>query len=443
MKPSTIALISTAVAASFGIGLLIYYDSKRRSDPQFKKQQKRERKRAAKQEKLKKEQEVSSVETLIASVLKAVDEEDFPESSQEKEAYFMEKVALGETLCKEGRDNDAVLPFYKALKIYPVPLELIMIYQKTVPEKVFRILVNLMAVEQQKRQSDFYNHFPPANLGIKLLPIKEGEKTTHKLVADRDFNQGEVLYVEAPLVSALNPQLEGIYCNLCMKKLTDDGKIECTNCDQVAFCSKECEIKANQQYHTFLCSNSKIGSDNKAMEFNTVTKTNNVKYPQMIAQFLSSMVAEELENSKLGKDAPHYSAWDHIERFNQQEVEASETTSKETSMIKDLLASKVPGIDEFLTDEIYLLLKGKLNENAFEIPASDLNTEKSAEPARLLNIESTGLGSSLYKISTFVGKSESLDDSNVLFEFKDNSNILTATAAKDIKKNDEIRAFYV
>ncbi|OAD05054.1 hypothetical protein MUCCIDRAFT_36177, partial [Mucor lusitanicus CBS 277.49] len=147
LKTSTIALISTAVVASFGLGFLIYYDSKRRSDPQFKKQLKRERKKAAKQEKLQKEKEISSVEGLIASVLETVAKEDFPESAEEKEAYFMEKVALGEALCKEGRDDDAVLPFYKALKIYPAPLELIMIYQKTVPEKVFRIIVNLMAVE--------------------------------------------------------------------------------------------------------------------------------------------------------------------------------------------------------------------------------------------------------------------------------------------------------
>jgi import receptor subunit TOM20 len=337
----------------------------------------RERKKAAKQEKIQKEQEISTVEGLIASVLKAVGEEEFPESAEEKEAYFMEKVALGEAFCKEGHDDDAVLPFYKALKIYPAPLELIMIYQKTVPEKVFRIIVNLMAVEQQKRQSEFYDHFPPAELNIKLLPTIEGEKTKHQLVADRDFEQGEVVYVETPLISALHPQLEGSYCNYCMKKLSEDNKIECTNCDKVAFCSKECETKGNEQYHTFLCSNSKVTSDNKAMEFNFYAKSNNVKYPQMIAQFLSSMVAEEMEKNRLGKDAPRYSAWDHIERFNYQELEANEESAKEATMIKELLASKVPGIDEFLSDEIYLLLKGKLNKNTFEIPSEDAITEVS------------------------------------------------------------------
>jgi import receptor subunit TOM20 len=37
-KPTTIALISTAIVATFGLGYLVYYDQKRRSDPNYKKQ---------------------------------------------------------------------------------------------------------------------------------------------------------------------------------------------------------------------------------------------------------------------------------------------------------------------------------------------------------------------------------------------------------------------
>lgn len=38
MKSSTIALITTGVIATAGIGYLVYFDSKRRSDPSFRKQ---------------------------------------------------------------------------------------------------------------------------------------------------------------------------------------------------------------------------------------------------------------------------------------------------------------------------------------------------------------------------------------------------------------------
>lgn len=43
--------------------------------------------------------------------------------------------------------NDAVLPFFLALKVYPSPMELIMIYQKTVPAPVFQMIVNVMALD--------------------------------------------------------------------------------------------------------------------------------------------------------------------------------------------------------------------------------------------------------------------------------------------------------
>lgn len=38
MKNSTIALVATGVIATAGIGYLVYFDSKRRSDPDFRKQ---------------------------------------------------------------------------------------------------------------------------------------------------------------------------------------------------------------------------------------------------------------------------------------------------------------------------------------------------------------------------------------------------------------------
>jgi import receptor subunit TOM20 len=157
-----------------------------------------------------------------------------------------------------------------------------------------------------------------------------------------------------------------------MKKIDEETKVECTNCDHVVFCSQQCEQSGSQQYHTFLCTNNKVvQSENMASNFLNFTKENNVKYPQMIAQFLSGMVAEEVEKNKMasnGESSSPYSAWDHIERFKSVAIEPSDASVTERNMIKDLLASKVPGIDEFLTDEIYLLLKGKLHECSYEIP---------------------------------------------------------------------------
>ena len=71
----------------------------------------------------------------IKSVVDATNEDGFPQDAEEKEQYFTKEVARGETMCTDGSDPvEAALCFYKALKVYPQPEELIGIYDKTVPK---------------------------------------------------------------------------------------------------------------------------------------------------------------------------------------------------------------------------------------------------------------------------------------------------------------------
>ncbi len=96
---------------------------------------------------------------LRAAMVKLKDE-PMPQSPEEKEHYFMSQVNLGEQLCAQGSychssiwfvklitrpvtgpafHLAAALSFYRALRVYPSPVELIVIYQKTVPEPVFKV----------------------------------------------------------------------------------------------------------------------------------------------------------------------------------------------------------------------------------------------------------------------------------------------------------------
>lgn len=108
-------------------------------------------------------------EAIKAAVQRAKDE-GFPADLEEKESYFMNQVAKGEGLCAEGtrRDADdvavspdptvltlrvgsnqieAAVAFYKALKVYPQPKDLISIYDKTVPKEVLEILAEMVAMD--------------------------------------------------------------------------------------------------------------------------------------------------------------------------------------------------------------------------------------------------------------------------------------------------------
>lgn len=115
------------------------------------------------------------------AVKKAVNQakdEGFPTDLEEKEAYFMGQVAKGESLCAEGTfhppsdaaevrqarhtdpdpgsDNiEAALAFYKALKVYPQPKDLISIYDKTVPKEVLEVLAEMVAMDSGLKLGSF------------------------------------------------------------------------------------------------------------------------------------------------------------------------------------------------------------------------------------------------------------------------------------------------
>ncbi len=71
----------------------------------------------------------------------------FPSGVEEREQYFLKYVSLGEQLFAMGTDKylDAAAAFFKALKVYPQPVELIMIYQKAVPKEVFDTIMRIVS----------------------------------------------------------------------------------------------------------------------------------------------------------------------------------------------------------------------------------------------------------------------------------------------------------
>jgi import receptor subunit TOM20 len=286
----------------------------------------------------------------------------------------------------------------------------------------------------------------PAGVNEEGTPI-----VRRSLAADKDIAEGEVIYSERPLVSALYPELEGSHCNFCLKPITAENKVECPKCDLVAFCSEDCRSSADTDYHQYLCSHNKsteikeadeAEEKNIALEFHENSKASNTKYPYMIARFLSAMVAEELSKQKTGENVGEttFGAWDHVDRFRYLETTASAESTAEISMLKQVLGPKVQGISEFLSDEIYLMLKGKMLYNAYGIPASAEETEVRAsdEHVRSTDTNAKYIGAGLYKISTYIGQSD--DNANVKLAFENDA--LSVIALKDIKKDEELLASY-
>ncbi|KAI8991850.1 mitochondrial outer membrane translocase complex, subunit Tom20 domain-containing protein [Mycotypha africana] len=163
MKNSTIALITTGVLATVGVGVLFYFDYRRRNDPTFRKHLRRERKNAAKAAKEAEKHAEESRLKMIENVIIESSKEEYPTTPEAREKYFMEQIAAGEALCGKGPTayDDAVVFFYKALKVYPAPMELIQIYQKTIPEPVFQLITTIYAIEQKAMEGQL-NETPEA-----------------------------------------------------------------------------------------------------------------------------------------------------------------------------------------------------------------------------------------------------------------------------------------
>ncbi|KAI8942674.1 hypothetical protein NX059_000724 [Plenodomus lindquistii] len=148
LKPGTIAAIVAGTAATGFLAYAVYFDHKRRNDPEFRKQLKRESKRTQRAAKEEAEHQGAEQKKAIRDAVERANEEGFPKDPEEVEAYFMQEVAQGEGMVQKGADNvEAALCFYRALKVYPNPRELINIYDKTVPKPVLDILAEMIAVD--------------------------------------------------------------------------------------------------------------------------------------------------------------------------------------------------------------------------------------------------------------------------------------------------------
>lgn len=140
-------LAITGVFAAATVGYAVYFDYKRRNDPEFRRQLKKRAVDQRKQEeKLETEVKKVKLETVKKALLDDLAENPIPTDLSEKESFFMQQVALGEQLAtKPALKVDAAICFYKALLVYPNPTDILGIYQRSVPQDVYEIVVMMIA----------------------------------------------------------------------------------------------------------------------------------------------------------------------------------------------------------------------------------------------------------------------------------------------------------
>jgi import receptor subunit TOM20 len=102
LKPSTIAAISAGTIVTGLLAYAVYFDHKRRNDPEFRKQLKKETKRQQRAAKEEAEAHGAEQKKAIREAVERANEEGFPKDPEEVEAYFMQEVAQGEGMVQKG-----------------------------------------------------------------------------------------------------------------------------------------------------------------------------------------------------------------------------------------------------------------------------------------------------------------------------------------------------
>ncbi|XP_039249681.2 mitochondrial import receptor subunit TOM20 homolog [Styela clava] len=140
---------TAAVAAAAGvafIGYCVYFDRKRRSDPDFRKKLKERRRKA-------REGQCGANKTKLPDLRDVA----------EVQKFFLEEVQKGEELLGEGKYEEGVEHLTNAVAVCGQPQQLLQVLQQTLPPQVFNMLLEkLPSVSQRLATSSAASAKPAA-----------------------------------------------------------------------------------------------------------------------------------------------------------------------------------------------------------------------------------------------------------------------------------------
>jgi mitochondrial import receptor subunit TOM20 len=213
---------------------------------------------------------------------------------------------------------------------------------------------------------------------------------------------------EQPIVAALDRDLEGkgSHCSQCLRQI-DEGTALKPDGDRLAsaFCSKECETKLKAESQLLLFGpeyaipielnpnqdpeNAKKREDTQTAFARTIRESSKTQ-ATLVARFIAKQVINETmkllpqnhpSNSTTSPQAAADNEWttngytlfDHMERVRYLELSEKEG---EAEQLRSIMKANLPGLEEFVTNERYTVLTGKIAYNAYGISPSGGRDDK-------------------------------------------------------------------
>ncbi|KAG2156380.1 hypothetical protein DEU56DRAFT_867816 [Suillus clintonianus] len=484
MNRSTTILTVASVALGGVLAYAVYFDHKRRTDANFRKQLRKEKKRVKKSQTPSESGQTATGgvdPNELRSALESVRNEEVPPGPEEKEQYFMKQVGMGEQLCAQGPvfHLPAAMCFYRALRVYPSPVELIVIYEKTVPPPVFQLVMELTNLDVKDRVEGYYTFFPPKamNVAVETVDVPDGKGGTMSkkvLVVTKDFEAGEVIYQEDPIVAVLDADLQGkgTHCSYCLRQVQNDPIRPKSDRLHSIYCSSDCETQHKAHSQTLLFTlepplpaamSPEMGGtlreerDNAQKAFVEYLIETKKAAPELVARFVARQVSAEtakmlprgiipgVASEPVLTDGGEYSLYDHLERLRYLEVNPAD---HETRVLKDVLQTALPGLEQFLTDERHATFVGKMSYNAYGVYFGEGRDDKPETSARPEDAEKTRtpcgtskqIGSGFYAVSSYISHNCAPSAKPV---FPTGTAQLQLVATRALQKGDEISVAYV
>ncbi|KAF5101792.1 hypothetical protein D0Z00_000654 [Geotrichum galactomycetum] len=152
--PSSSTIITSAVAVS-AISYLVYFDYKRRNDAEFRRSLRKAERNFNKQRESAATAELAERKTKIQLALKnSLLNDPLPVSAAEREQFFVAEISRADELINistaTGSEDgyiQAALAFYRALSVYPNPIDLLSIYDKSIKQPVLDIFRTMVLLE--------------------------------------------------------------------------------------------------------------------------------------------------------------------------------------------------------------------------------------------------------------------------------------------------------
>ncbi|QRV72876.1 SET domain protein [Ceratobasidium sp. AG-Ba] len=337
------------------------------------------------------------------------------------------------------------------------------------------------------------------NVKISNLPMKdksgkplENEGTPilrSALVSTKDIKEGDVIYKENAVVTALDLDLQALrtHCTHCMQEIdipitVPDDPLE------AVYCSTTCHMSSKAQSQNALFglepplplapedddqkpkTDEELEARKKAQEdFIQLLRNTGATRPLLVARFVACMVAEQ--SAKLGAATPTslsskppspaeifglpepegddsaYSFHDHIERLRFLEIVENPAEIAEMEALKKVLQTAMEGLEGFVGDR-YALLKGKMAYNAIGVCINGGRDDKPLVTVRPEDVERTRTpygtsrqsGSAFYRVSSYLSHSCA---PNTRPEFTAGTAELYLIANRDIPAGTELTMAYV